>query len=185
MAEPLDRDHLNKAFDLLGADLAEKGHFVEIAVYGGSAIMLQFEWRRSTDDVDAVLREGYDERVLAASVDVVGRRLGLPAGWLNDAVGMFTPLVESDSLFVAAGTYPAAGPSGLRVVLATPPYLLVLKLAALGASGRGDRDAEDARRLAQELGLLTEAELADLYASIMGEEPPPEARRRFAAVLEE
>ena len=184
MPRPLDRARLNEAFELLGTDLAERGHFVEIAVYGGSAIMLHFEWRRSTDDVDAVLREGYDERVLAASVDLVGRRLGLHAGWLNDAVGMFTPLVEAESLFAAAGTYPTGGRSGLRVFVATPPYLLALKLAALGASGRGDRDADDARHLAREVGIVTEAALAELYVSIMGEEPPPEARLRFATLLE-
>lgn len=42
MPEPLDRARLLQAFEALGADLAERGRFVEVAVYGGGASMLQF-----------------------------------------------------------------------------------------------------------------------------------------------
>lgn len=118
MAEPLDRDRLLRAFEALGADLAAHGRFVEIAIYGGGALMLQFAWRRATEDVDAVVRAGYDEAVLAPSVRRVAAAMGLAPDWLNDAVGMFTPLHEDDTLFALSGTYPAAGPPGLRTVLA-------------------------------------------------------------------
>ncbi len=131
----LDRERLSQAFQLLGEDLAGKGVFLEIAVYGGSAIVMQFEWRRSTEDVDAVVREGYDERALGTSVARVAERMGLPPDWLNNAVGMFTPLHESDSLFEMSGTYPDAGLPGLRVLLAKPHYLLAMKLKALANLG--------------------------------------------------
>ncbi len=109
-----DRDRLVEAFGHLGADLAGRGLFVELAVYGGSALMLQFSWRRGTEDVDAVLRPGYDERALAPSVSRVAEIMGLPDDWLNDAVGRFTPLDEHETLFRASGELPVrwhAGPA--------------------------------------------------------------------------
>lgn len=67
MAQPLDRVRLLEALEALGADLADHGRFVELAIYGGGALMLQFAWRRSTEDVDAVVGVGYDEAALAPS----------------------------------------------------------------------------------------------------------------------
>ena len=178
----LDRERLSQAFQLLGEDLAGKGVFLEIAVYGGSAIVLQFEWRRSTEDVDAVVRQG-DERALVTSVARVAQRMGLPPDWLNNAVGMFTPLDESDRLFELSGTYPAAGLPGLRVLLAKPHYLLAMKLKALASLDRGDRDLSDARNLAAELGLTKDEDLRKLYVSIHDEEPRDATAMQFPAVL--
>jgi hypothetical protein len=179
----LDRDVLARAFDLLGSDLARRGLFVEIAVYGGSALMLQFAWRRGTEDVDAVVREGSDDRALRPSVAFVAERMGLSPDWLNNAVGMFTPLDEDDSLFQSCGTYPAGSRPGLRVLLARPAYLLAMKLKALSSLDRGDRDLADARALATHLGIAGEDALRTLYVAIHGEEPGRELLRRFPSVL--
>lgn len=181
--EPLTRDRLVEAFGHLGSDLARRGVFIELAVYGGSALMLQFSWRRGTEDVDAVLRPGYDARVLAPSVARVGEIMGLPAGWLNDAVGMFTPLAEPDVLFLVSGSYPAVGTPGLRVLVATPRYLLAMKLLALRSADRGDRDLTDAALLAREVGIGDADALADLYASIHGEHPAGDLLAQFPSVL--
>lgn len=183
MAPALDRDRILQAFEWLGADLAERGLLVEIAVYGGGALMLQFAWRRGTDDVDAVVREGFDEAALAPSVRRVGERMGLSPDWLNNAVGMYTPLDEDEGLFLSAGSYPATGVPGLRTVLAKPDYLLAMKLQALKTFDRGDRDLKDAAALAAHLGIADEAALHALYRSIYGEAPPEEASLRFKTVL--
>ena len=178
-----DRDRLIEAFTLLGEDLARRGSFVELAVYGGSAIMLQFAWRLATEDVDAVVRQGSDERVLAPSVLAVAARMGLSPDWLNDAVGMFTPLEEPEILFEVSGTYPAGDRPGLRVFTARPRYLLAMKLKALSNLDRGDRDLVDARALAVDLGLQDVEALRALYVSIHCEEPSREHLRHFADVL--
>lgn len=183
MAPALDRDRILQAFEALGADLAERGLLIEIAVYGGGALMLQFAWRRGTDDVDAVVREGFDEAALAPSVRRVAERMGLPPDWLNNAVGMYTPLDEDEGLFMAAGSYPAGGTPGLRTVLAKPDYLLAMKLQSLQNFDRGDRDLNDAAALATHLGIADEAALHALYRSVYGEAPPDEASLRFKAVL--
>ncbi len=183
MAQQLDRARLLEALEALGADLADHGRFVELAIYGGGALMLQFAWRRSTEDVDAVVRAGYDEAALAPSVRRVAERMGFERDWLNDAVGMFTPLDEDETLFALAGTYPTGGTPGLRTVLATPSYLLAMKLHALESLDRGDRDLTDARALAAHLDIGDVETLDRLYRSIYGEAPPPGARARFRSVV--
>ena len=112
MSDLFDRERLKQAFTALGADLERRGVFIELAAYGGSAIILQFEWRRSTSDVDAVVREGYDKWTLSPSVGTVAQSLGLDPDWLNNAVGMFTPSAEDDTLFELAGHYPEHGTPG-------------------------------------------------------------------------
>ena len=181
--QTFDRTRLIEAFEHLGADLAARGSFLELAVYGGSALMLQFAWRRGTEDVDAVLRPGYDERLLAPAVARVAEILGLPGDWLSDAVGMFTPLDEPDALFAVSGSFPAVGTPGLRVLVATPHYLLALKLLALRSADRGDRDLTDARALARDIGIGDVASLSRLYASIQGMPPADDLLMQFAAVV--
>ncbi|GJE58889.1 hypothetical protein [Methylobacterium trifolii] len=183
MAIPFDRDRLLRAFEMLGADLAERGVFVELAVYGGGALMLQFAWRRATEDVDAVVREGYDAAALGPSVLRVAERMGIEPDWLNNAVGMFTPLTEDDTLFALSGSYPSGTAPGLRTVIAAPHYLLAMKLQALRNLDRGTRDLTDARALAAHLGITDREALTRLYVSIYDEDPPEEALSRFGAVL--
>lgn len=128
-----------------------------------------------------MVRAGYDEAALAPSVRRVAERMGFEPDWLNDAVGMFTPLDEDDTLFALAGTYPTAGTPGLRTVLATPSYLLAMKLHALESRDRGARDLTDARAAHLDIG---DVETLDrLYHSIYGEAPPPGARARFRSVV--
>jgi len=185
MAPAFDRTRLLQALERLGADLSARGLFVEMAIYGGGALMLQFAWRRGTDDVDAVVREGFDEAALAPSVGRVAAELGLPPDWLNNAVGMFTPLDEDEGWFTAAGLYPSEGAPGLRTFLATPRYLLAMKLHALKSFDRGERDLRDARQLAAHLGIRDAAALHDLYVSVYDEAPSEEAGLRFRSVLQD
>ena len=179
----LNRTRLKQAFELLGSDLAKRGLLLEIAVYGGSALMLQFDWRRNTQDVDAVATAGHDGRLLAPSLGVVALAMDLPPDWLNNAVGMFTPLHEDETFFDFAGEYPRNRP-GLRVLVARPTYLLAMKLKALANLNRGDRDLDDARALAKELRIGDVHELHDLYVSIHREAPSAAVKRRLASVLE-
>lgn len=179
----LDRRRLKEAFERLGADLAGRGLMLELAVYGGSALVLQFDWRRTTQDIDAVVRRDQGERLLAPSVAVVADIMSLPADWLNNAVGMFTPLHEREAMFEFAGQYPSEQP-GLRVLLARPAYILAMKLKALASLDRGDKDLTDARALARELGIVDTAALDHLYESIHAERPRDEVRRHFDLVVE-
>lgn len=183
MANNLDRQRLREAFTRLGRHLRDAGKFLEIAVYGGSAIALRFEWRGATEDVDAVVREGFDERDLVGPVAIVAREMNLDDDWLNNAVGAFTPLEEDDGWFEVSGDYPLGPDPGLRVLTATPRYLLALKLAALANPERWGRDVGDAGDLAREVGIRRADELDTLYRAIHGEAPPTLVREAFPALL--
>ena len=149
----------------------------------GSALILQFDWLRATQDVDAIVTASYEERLLGASIAAVAATMDLPDDWLNNAVGMFTPLHEDAFFFEFAGEYPQER-KGLRVLVARPTYLLALKLKALANLSRGERDLADAQSLAMELGIGEVGELHDLYIAIHGEAPGDLVRRRLASVLE-
>jgi hypothetical protein len=44
---------VQSAFDAMGRYLRERNIVGEIAVYGGTAILLQFPWRKATDAIKA------------------------------------------------------------------------------------------------------------------------------------
>jgi hypothetical protein len=52
MARALDRDKLLQAFDEIGRAAVAAGTRLQIAVYGGSALMLASNFRFATEDVD-------------------------------------------------------------------------------------------------------------------------------------
>ena len=177
-----DRDRLVEAFGHLGADLASRGLFLEIAVCQESVLALQFSWRRGAEVVDAVLRPAHNDLALAPSVTRVAEIMELTGDWLNDAISMFTSSCD-ETLFHVSGNYPTHGTPGLRVLVATPHYLLAMKLLTLGDVNRGGRDMTDARTLAGGLGIDDVASLGTPYASIHGEKPAHDLRAPFPSVL--
>lgn len=77
-------------------ELDSRGISADMYIVGGAAIALAFDERRATRDVDAVFEP---KALVYEAAAVVGERLGLPGGWLNDAVKGFL-----------AGSDPAAAP---------------------------------------------------------------------------
>jgi hypothetical protein len=141
----LTRDIIERAFDAMGQMAAERGLIVEIAVYGGSCLILASDIRGASGDVDAVfLNDGKTIRRLA---DDVARRLGLPLDWINEAVTRTAPPIGNpEPNLLPFGEYPRTRdvPVGLRVFLPTPAYLLAMKILA-------NRLAEDAEKIQLDL----------------------------------
>ena len=87
----LDLETIINAFDVMGRYLRDECSLVrEIAVYGGTAILLQFPWRMMTENVDVTILGGERE---SAVKDAAGSPL---CAWiigrlLNNYVGGFTP----------------------------------------------------------------------------------------------
>jgi len=131
MVVELTKDIIERAFDAMGQMAAERGLVVEIAVYGGSCLILASDIRGTSGDVDAVfLSEGSTVRQLA---DDVARRLGLPLDWINEAVTRTAPPIGNPAPnLLPFGEYPRTrnAPVGLRVFLPTPAYLLAMKILA-------------------------------------------------------
>lgn len=82
----MDRDEIVAALTALGRRLDGKGITGEMVVVGGAAIALAYAERRSTRDVDAVFEP---KLAIYEASEEVAEELGLPPGWLNDAVKAF------------------------------------------------------------------------------------------------
>ncbi len=150
----MDRNEILAALTALAAALDARELTGEMYVVGGAAIALAYDARRSTRDIDAV----FEPKIAIYEVaGEVGERLGLPVGWLNDAVKGF---LEGGDPHAA----PVLDLPGLRCLAASPRILLALKVLA----HRVGEDEDDVRLLARELGLRTPADVLavaeDLYA---------------------
>ena len=144
-AGTMDKPKLERALSRLGQLLRERRVAGEIAVFGGAAIVLGFEFRTATQDVDAMITQGHGAVVKAQ--EEVGDELGLPPNWLNE---QGTSYLSKQKDFEMFKTYPTEGQFGLRVLTATPEYLLAMKLLSF----RTD-DIQDIVHLAQRRGNTT------------------------------
>lgn len=163
-AEPFDRNTLEVALGRLGALAAAEGKVVEISIYGGSALLLTFDRRKATKDVDAVF-DSSREFVRRAAAQVA-KEFGWNDSWINDGVKGFLSArdVEPEAKTLHRN-YPDDDNSGLRVFLATPAYLFAMKCMAMRLGGaEASQDIEDIRLLAAGLGIEN---YADAIAVVM------------------
>lgn len=124
-------------------------------------MVLAYNARLSTKDVDAVFHPAAVVRELAAGVAAACR---LPADWLNDGVRGFL----SHRHDVTVGNLPQL--ANLRLTMPTPEYLLAMKCMAarLGiAAGEAD-DTADIVFLIRHLGLKS----SESVLAIVGEYYP-------------
>jgi hypothetical protein len=162
MADSFDRDTLLSAFSELGRLAWQRGRTIEIAVYGGSALVLTYDWRHATRDVDAVFEA--DKQLVRELAAKVAIRHGWSPTWLNDGVKGFLSAADPGERR-AIGSFPSEDEPGLRVLLANPAYLFAMKCRAMRLAGAdGTSDVEDIRGLARELGITRAAEAFDLIA---------------------
>jgi hypothetical protein len=150
-----DKDALEAAFAEIGQRALAAGRIVDLAVYGGSAIMLTFPARVATKDVDAVVESGGDW--LRAVTREIAEDRGWPEDWLNDGVkGFLSDRDREPAARPLFRTYPSELAVGLRVFLPTPRYLFAMKCMAMRIGGADEtRDRADIEMLARDLGIAT------------------------------
>jgi hypothetical protein len=160
----LDRASIEDAFRRLGDKLARRGVVADLYVFGGAAMALAYDARRSTRDIDAVFKP---HGVVLEEAQAVAAELGLPSWWLN----------EQASVYVAPGGDEAAPRvfenAGLRVAAASPEHLLAMKVLAARR-----RDTEDIEFLIKRLGLSDVDAVLAVCAEVFPDEEIP-ARARF------
>ena len=150
----MNKLELERGLARLGQLLRERRVAGEIAVFGGAAIVLGFDFREATQDIDAMITLGHGQVVRAQQE--VGAELGLPPNWLNE---QGTSYLSKHSDFSLFKTYPSEGQFGLRVLMATPQYLLAMKLLSFRSYGH---DIQDIVQLARRLGCTTKEDLLQL-----------------------
>ena len=119
---------------------------------GGAAMAVAYDARRATRDIGAVFAP--KDAIYRMSQEIA-QECGLPPNWLNDAVKGFLAGPDPHAL-------PVLDLPGLRVLAASPRYLLAMKLLA---ARREDED--DIRFLLTHLGITRVDEalqvVLDLY----------------------
>lgn len=132
---------MSRLFERLNDELAARGIKGELYLVGGAVMCLVFEARESTRDLDAFFRPA---RAVREAATRVAAALGLDDDWLNDAVkGYLSPKGGFDDYLELAN---------LRVLTASPEYLLAMKCLAMRL-GEEFHDEEDVRFLLRYLNI--------------------------------
>lgn len=125
----LTRSAILAALTQLSEELRVFGVIGELNIVGGTAMILAFNARNSTKDVNAIFEPSSEVRKAAT---IVAMKLTLPADWLNDAAkgflspgGDFMPLETLDL-------------PNLRVQVPSPEYMLAMKVLAARTGVAGD-----------------------------------------------
>ena len=159
MAAAFDRTALLDAFDQIGRAAVEAGAKLQIAVYGGSALMLASNFRFSTEDVDVSELPKPLPAWLAGTLEKIARRNGWSDDWFNDGVVFhLSPFADQAADHLEFGSFPRDGGSpGLVVSVPSAEYLLALKLKAVRIADpvRGDAERLDILNLMRVVGIST------------------------------
>lgn len=165
----LTRAKILSALQALGRDLTNQGVRGQIFIVGGAAMALAYSTRRVTKDIDAVFEP---KMVIYEAAARVAAELGLPDDWLNDAAKAFMPGPD-------AAARPLPEVRGIEITVASPQYLLAMKLMAM----RFGEDDDDIEVLLVQSGLHTAQEALDLLERMYPYREPPVKTRFFLEEL--
>lgn len=172
-AKPLpSRGEILAAFERMSALLEARAVKADLFVVGGAAMMLAYNARPATRDIDAVFRRKNEVFKAAAQV---AREQRLPDEWLNNAVTRYIGRPDRRRR-------PILDLPGLRVMAGSPRYLLAMKILA----DRHDRDRDDLRFLIRPLGLKSMAAVVLAFKQVYpADSIAPDTRKRIAEILAE
>lgn len=129
------RDDIDIIFDALADEyLKLNGEDIfDVYLVGGAAIVLNFEYRASTIDIDACFK---NNQQINQAIDEVSKRLDLPKDWLNCdfmATPSYSPVIVNKAKLYKAFR------KVIKVHLLEPKYLIAMKLKSSRPTG-GDLD---------------------------------------------
>lgn len=153
---------------------------LEISIYGGCALLLAYDNRAATKDVDAILQPREEGERLAARV---AAELGLPENWLNrDVVQFISPDREAKRRLSEIEEE-----TGLIVHVPTAKYLLAMKaLACRRPIGAYQGDVDDLRFLIQKTGIRSVDEIQEAIDAFYPDDAiRPADRLLLQSLLEE
>ena len=153
----LTRDDILGALQSLSDKLGEQNIVGELCVFGGTAMVLSFNARLSTKDVDGLFQPASTIRSLIAAI---AEEQALPADWLNDGVKGFVSARHD----VHRANLPQF--TNLRLTTPVPEYLLAMKCMAarVGAISGETSDVPDIIFLIRQLQLSSAKDVLDIVA---------------------
>lgn len=148
MKENLTKKEILTALSALNRKLEDAGTRAEICLYGGASMLLAFNARLSTKDVDAIFKP---KAVVRKLVEEIAEEHGIPSDWMNDGVKGFT---SANPKFTAKGL-PIF--SHIQVTRPTAKYLFAMKCMAARAPGYDSKgDKGDIKFLMKHLKIQSE-----------------------------
>ena len=156
----LSRAVIVQALTRLGELCAEKQSRVEIAIYGGTVMMLAYDCREATKDIDAIF---HPPEVVEPLIRQVAREQNLPEDWMNSGVGAFVARREERIQFTQLQI------PGLAITRPSAKYLLAMKCRAgrLPTPFRAG-DMADIKFLLRELAIRSMAEVDAIAVEFYG-----------------
>lgn len=161
----LSSAEIREAFRRLGERLSRRNVVGDVCVYGGAAMILAFDARAATRDVDAIFAP---HGAVVEEARLVATEMSLPSSWLNDQVSVYVPRIGD------AGQPPAYDHPNLRVRTASARHLLAMKARAARTFAA---DQEDLVVLVRHLGLTTPAEVERICSEVFPDEALSERSR--------
>ena len=159
--DKLSKTQILAALQRLNELLNEKGVLGELCIFGGAAMVLAFDARESTRDVDGIFVPKQD---VYESAKQVGEEMGFEPDWLNDGVKGFVSSVGE----VTSDGMPIF--TNLRVMRPTAEYLLAMKCLASRVADYGTGgDKTDVTTLIKMLGMTNTDAVCDLVSSFYTE----------------
>lgn len=152
----LTREVVMRALTSLDLRLQRRRLTADVFVFGGAAMVLGFDARPATRDLDAVWQP---HTAVLEEAWAVAEELGLPRSWLNEQASTYLPSG------VRSGDAVAFHGAALRVTLASAELLLAMKVRA-GRRG----DLADIALLAARLGMSTADEVIAHAESVFDEQ---------------
>ena len=173
MSAMLAKDDILRGLHKIDIKAKEASIVVDLSIYGGAAMALVFDTRRTTRDVDAVVHGAPD--FLRTLARTIAEEEGWPLDWLNDGVKGFTSATEKMRLMENFTASPAGG---LRIHTPAPEYLFAMKCMAMRPEGiDGSHDISDIELLAGAAGIRDAGEALALIESFYpASRIPPKVR---------
>lgn len=128
----------------------------EICLFGGVAMVLAFQARQSTKDIDAIFAPTDSIRKM---IDLIGEEKGWEKGWFNDGVKRFISNNHHTTRFNLP-QFPY-----LNVTMPVPEYLFSMKCMAARIGISESQDEADARLLCHHLNLKSPEEAFKIVES--------------------
>ena len=153
-SDTLSKEQIIQAQDDLNRRLTEQGVTGELCIFGGATMILAFDARESTRDVDAVF---VPKNQIYEAAGRIAEEMNLPVSWLNDGVkGFISPDGE-----VTTDGMPQW--DNLRVIRPTTRYLLAMKcMAARVADYDTAGDKNDIIHLCKNLNITSAEQVFNL-----------------------
>jgi hypothetical protein len=167
----MDRDEIEAALRDVSEELERQHIVARICIVGGAAMVLGFDARFSTADVDA---DVYPAEEVMAVARMIASRRGLPEHWLSDAAKGFVPV------FKDRDWRPVFKAGNIEIVSADERTMLAMKMRA----SRGSRDIGDIAFLLKKCHIGNEEDARSLYDEYFPEDPlPPRAGALLRSAL--